>query len=156
MSVSRSLSIIARIHPEVWDVIIKRLRVGGRFDEVALNPQPLPPIESFLIGAAEMASQVAQLAIEADVRGNSSSGFVSELIDDWCATPWPRRFPFPWPGPRPNEGPVPDPWVTQTGRMVGALVFASVGSRLADGDLAKTLLGGAERLNEAALQSEVG
>jgi hypothetical protein len=37
--------------------------------------------------------------------------------------------------------------------MVGALVFASVGSRLADGELARSFLDGAERLNEAAIQA---
>jgi hypothetical protein len=66
-------------------------------------------------------------------------------------TPWPRKFPWPWPGPRSNEGPHPDPWVVATARMVAALVFAQVGSRLGDGDLAKSLLDGAERLNEAAI-----
>jgi len=154
MSVSPSLAIIARIHPAVWDVIIKRLRVGGRYEEVALNPQPLPPGESFLVSAAEMANQVTRIAIESEFTGQSASGFVSELIDEWCGTPWPRKFPFPWPGPRPNEGPSPEPWVVQTARMVGALVFASVGSRLADGELSRTLLDGAERLNEVAIQAD--
>jgi len=37
MSVSPSLAIIARIHPAAWDVIIHRLRVGSRYDEVALT-----------------------------------------------------------------------------------------------------------------------
>ena len=152
MSASQSLSIIARIHPEVWDVIIKRFRAGSRFDEVALNPQPLPPAESLFVSAAEMAHQIARIAIESEVTGRSSSGLVSELVDEWFGTLWPREFPFPWPGPRPNEGPVPDPWVVQTARMVGALVFANIGSRLADGDLARSLLDGAERLNEAAVQ----
>jgi hypothetical protein len=152
MNASRSLSIIARIHPEAWDVIVKRIRVGSRFDEVALNPQPLPPAESFLVSAAEMAHQIARIAVETEVTGGSSSGFVSEFIDDWCGTPWPRKFPVPWPGPRRNEGPEPDPWLVATARMVGAVVFANIGSRLADGDLARSLLDGAERLNEAAIQ----
>jgi len=152
MSASLFLSIIARIHPEVWDVIINPFRGGSRFDEVALNPQPLPPAESFLVSAAEMAHQIARIAIESEVAGLSSSGLVSELVDDWCATPWPRKIPFPWPGPRPDKGPLPEPWVVQTARMVGALVFASIGSRLADGDLAKTLLDGADRLNEVAIR----
>jgi hypothetical protein len=153
MSVSPSLAIIARIHPAAWDVIIHRLRVGSRYDDVALNPQPLPPAESFLVSAAEMAHQVTRIAIEFEFTGRSASEFISELVDEWCGTPWPRKFPFPWPGPRPNEGPLPDPWVVQTGRMVGALVFASVGSRLADGELARSFLDGAERLNEAAIQA---
>jgi len=155
MSVSKSLSIIARIHPEVWDVIIQRLRAGTRFDTVALNPQPLPPVESFLIGAAEMANHSARMAIEYEFTGRPASGLIADLIDDWCGTPWPRRFPFPWPGPHPNEGPQPDPWVVQTARMIGALVFANIGSRLAESDLAESLIKGAERLNEAAVSADV-
>ncbi len=42
------LDIIARRHPEVYDAI-----GGGRFDWVALNPQPLPPKETFVIAFTE-------------------------------------------------------------------------------------------------------
>ncbi|MGY5210036.1 hypothetical protein [Nocardia gipuzkoensis] len=154
------LSTIARIHPQVWDTIVPR---GPRFragedvragvDGVALNPQPMPPespANAFLIGAAEMAHDVARIATESEIRGESSVALVNEFIDDWCGTPWPRKWPWPLPGPRPNEGPLPEPWVIQTGRVVGGIVFASVGSRLADGALGSAFLEGAERLIEAS------
>jgi hypothetical protein len=125
------LSIIDRINPQAWDYIVPMgPGPGGRqsaslAEQVSLNLQPLPPGEAFVIGAAEMAHSVVRMAIESEVRGEPSIALVSGFIDDWCGTPWPH----PWPGP----GPDPDPWIVQTGRVVGAIVFASVGSRLAEG-----------------------
>jgi hypothetical protein len=148
---SELLSTIARFHPAIWDAIIPHgHRVGAIGDEVALNPQPLPPRDAFLIAAAEMAHRVSRLAVEADVRGESATGFLSEFIDDWCGTRWPRKWPWPWPGPHPGEGPQPDPWMVADARIVGAIVFASLGTRLGDSELGSVLLGGAERLAEAA------
>jgi hypothetical protein len=39
----------------------------------------------------------------------------------------------------------------QAAKLVGALIFASVGSRLADGDVGAAFADGADRLAEAAL-----
>ncbi len=151
------LSIIGTIHPEIWDAVIPhgpRVRVVSAFDKVALNPQPLPPRETLLAGAAEMAHEVVRLAVASEAQGISSSAFVSEIIDDWCGTPWPRKWPWPWPGPRPGtegEGPRPEPWDIQTARVIGAVIFASVASRLSSGDLSTAFAEGADRLAEAAL-----
>jgi hypothetical protein len=151
------LSIIGTIHPELWDAIIPhgpRVRVVSGFERVALNPQPLPPRETLLAGAAEMAHEVARLAVASEAQGGSSSGLVSEVIDDWCGTPWPRKWPWPWPGPRPEtdiEGPHPEPWEVRTARVIGAIIFASVASRLSSGDLRSAFADGADRLVEAAL-----
>jgi hypothetical protein len=146
------LSIIATIHPEIWDAIIPH---GSRaIDRVALNPQPLPPRQALLAGAAEMAHEVVRLAVASEAQGASSSVFVSEIIDDWCGTPWPRKWPWPWPGPRPGtepEGPQPEPWDVQTARVIGAVIFASAASRLSSGDLRTAFADGADRLAEAAL-----
>ena len=156
MSYSQLLSFIGSINPRAWDAIIPhgpQIRVTSRFDRVALNPQPLPPREAFLVGAAEMAHEVVRAATALGANEERSIGLVSELIDDWCGTPWPRKWPWPWPGPRPGgrEGPQPDPWDIATARVVGAVVFASMASRLAEGDLRDTFAKGAERLSEAAL-----
>ncbi|EIV92086.1 hypothetical protein FraQA3DRAFT_1587 [Frankia sp. QA3] len=155
MSAASLLSIIARIHPQVWEGILPTgPRVQARTDLVSLNPQPLPPgppPDAFQIAAVAMAHDVVRLAVESDVRGKSSVGFLQEWVDDWCATPWPRKWPWPWPGPRPGDGPLPDPWVVQTGRVIGAIALASVGSRLAEGELGAACLEGAERLAEAAV-----
>jgi hypothetical protein len=151
MRASALLSIIGRIHPEAWDAIIPHgPRVRSRWEQVMLNPQPLPPRVQFAVEAAEMAHAFVRIAVEADVRGESGSRLVQEWVEDWCGTPWPRKWPWPWPGPRPDEGPQPDPWDVATGRAIGAIIFASIGSRLDRGDLGGTFLDGAERLAEAA------
>ena len=101
MNTTAFLALIGRIPPQAWDAIIPhgaRVSVRNPAEFVALNPQPLPPREAYLVAAAEMANSVAALAVEADVRGEQS-GFVSEFIDDWCGTPWPKKWPWPWPGP---------------------------------------------------------
>lgn len=151
MRSAQLLSIIARMNPAIWDAIIPHgPRMSSRVDQVALNPQPLPPKEALLVGAAEMAHRVAGLAIEAELRGESATGFVREFIDDWCGTPWPRKWPWPWPGPHPIDGPSPEPWLIGDARVVGAIVFASIGARLGEGELGSVLLAGAEQLVEAA------
>ncbi len=152
MRATSLLSIIGSINPAAWDAIIPHgPGVASRLEQVALNPQPLPPHDGLLVGAANMAHAVARLAVEASLRGESTD-FVREVIDDWCGTPWPRKWPWPWPGPRPDEGPFPDPWVLDTARVVGAVVFTSVASRLAEGELQSTLLEGAERLADVAVR----
>lgn len=151
------LSIIARAHPAIYDVIgdVRGPLVSGRWDLVALNPQPLPPSpDPFLVGAATMVNNIVRIAVEAGVRGESSAGWVAELVEDWCGTPWPRKWPWPWPGPRPDEGPFPEPWKIQAARVIGAIAFASAGTRLAEGELSAALLDGAERLAEAAVQEQ--
>lgn len=139
------LSVVARIHPAVWDVIPR-----------GFTPSPEPwnrsQSEALQIGAAEMAHELVRMAVEMDVSGGQPAGFVREFIDDWCATPWPHKWPIPWPGPRETiaDG-QPIPWDVQTARAVGSIVFASAGARLPDGDLGAALAEGAERLAEAAI-----
>jgi hypothetical protein len=155
VSYNTLLSIIARIHPAIWDAIIPHGHRAGavgasRVDRVALNPQPLPPRETFLLGAAEMAHDIVKTALEIEAHGESSFGFVSDVIDDWCGTPWPRKWPVPWPGP----GPQPDPWDAmdvQAARVIGAIIFSSVAMRLPDEKFSAVFADGAERLTEAAL-----
>ncbi|SHW55054.1 Uncharacterised protein [Mycobacteroides abscessus subsp. abscessus] len=124
----------------------------------ALQPQPLPPVEQFEVAAAVMAHEFTRLAIEANITGSGGREVIEEMIDDWCGTPWPLKWPLPKPPigpvphPRPNERPVPDPWVTQTGRMIGALVLSDIGSRLGQGDLREAMLAGAIRLSQAATE----
>jgi hypothetical protein len=149
MIATKLLIILARIDPIIWEAIGPHVprQSASLAERVSLNPQPLPPGEAFVIGAAEMAHSISRMAIESEVRGESSIALVSGFIDDWCGTPWPHRWP------RPGPDPSPDPWLVQTGRVAGAIVFASVGSRLGEGELSKAFLDGAERLAEAATNS---
>jgi len=147
----RMLAMIGRLKKEVFDVFPPHgHRVLDRFDAVALNPQPLPPGEPFVTAAIEMSRRLAELAVEADVRGEDSVGWLARMIEEWCGTPWPPGWPWPGPGPRPDEGPLPDPWVVDEARIAGAVVFASVASRLGDGQLRVAFADGAERLADVA------
>src|SRR5665811_2228750 len=86
------LSIIGNINPQAWDYIVpqgpfpQEGRSASLAEQVALNPQPLPPGEAFVIGAAEMAHSIAAMAIESEIRGESSIAVVSGFVDDWCGT----------------------------------------------------------------------
>jgi hypothetical protein len=145
------LTVLGRIPPEAWDAIVGHGPLTRyRWDRVALNPQPLPPRDPFFAEAALMAHEVVGLAVESDLRGEFSADVVYQLVDDWCGTPWPRKWPWPWPGPRPDEGSSPEPWRVDVGRAIGAVVFASAGSRLGEGDVRTALLEGAQRLADVA------
>lgn len=141
------LSMIAWLHPEIYDWVHPHGPViGVRRAEVALQPQPLPPRGSSAATAAVMTQRMISLAVDAEMQGQSAS-FAMEIIDEWCGTPWPRR----WPKPRDGFGPQPVPWAVLSGRITGALTLAAVGSRL-DSDLAATFTAGAQQLADAALE----
>lgn len=155
----RLLSIIASIRPEIWDAIYPHGPVIGyaqpvagiaatRFDRVALNPQPLPPREEFLVGAAYLAKEIARIAIETEARGESSYSFVSEVVDDWCGTSWPGKFPFPVHPHVPD--PDPAPWDVIAGRVVAAIVFTSIADRITDDKFSAIFADAADRLIAAA------
>ena len=151
--VVKALALVARANKAVYDVFPPQFH--GAFDRVegvALNPQPLPPRDPLIAGALLMSHRLVELAVEADVRGEEPAPWLAQVIDDWCGTSWPRKWPWLGPGPRPEEGPVPDPWAVNEARMAGAVVFASMASRLGDGDLREVLARSAERLADAAAQ----
>jgi hypothetical protein len=97
---------IFRKHPEIFDAIGGGHSFG---DEVALNPQPLPPRAAFLIATAEAVIRRAELLQEiAGAISHDDSqqgiiivgGYTSRFSDDWCGTGFKLRWPFP--GPRPH------------------------------------------------------
>jgi hypothetical protein len=99
------LGLIARRFPAVWDVIGGGLLLG---DEVALNPQPLPPRERFVTALGEAlvarAEQLGEVATAFGDRGEERGiiivgGYVGQLVDDWCGTGFRPRWPFPGPPP---------------------------------------------------------
>ncbi|MEU6191909.1 hypothetical protein [Nocardia sp. NPDC047038] len=176
MSYSQLLAILARLHPAVWDAIVphspaRRHAVSTR-QQAGPNPQPLPPGQEFLIGAAELAHDLVRTATSLDTAANAepdvAAVFISAVTDEWCGTPWPAKWPLPWPGPFPaaspdgTPGPVPDPWEQATARAIAATIFASTAARLgtygrgpADNDqrgsLGFVLAEAADRLASAAL-----
>ena len=99
------LGLIASRFPAIYDVIGGGLRPG---DEVALNPQPLPPRERFVMALGEAlvarAEQLAEVAAAFGERGEERGiivvgGYVNRLVDDWCGTGYRPRWPFPGPPP---------------------------------------------------------
>jgi hypothetical protein len=97
---------IFRRHPEIFDGIGGGPSFG---DELALNPQPLPPRAAFLTAAAQAVIRRAELLQE--IAGAISQdgsqqgiiivgGYTSRFSDDWCGTGFKLRWPFP--GPRPH------------------------------------------------------
>lgn len=149
---TRLLALLGRARPEIHDVFPPHSHAGlDRFDAVALNPQPLPPRDPVLHSATVLAARLGALAVEADVRGEQPTRWVAEIIDDWCGTPWPRKWPWPGPGPHPADGPQPDPWVISAARAHGAVVLAGLAAGLADGELREVLAKGAEQLADVAV-----
>ncbi len=147
------LALLGKVNPEIFDVFPPHsLGVADRVEAVTLNPQPLPPRDPLVTGAIFMSRRLTQIAVEADVRGEDSAGWLAQIIDEWCGTPWPGKWPRPGPAPIPEGGPQPEPWAVNEARIAGAVVFASMASRLGDGDLQTALASGAERLAEVAAQ----
>ncbi len=98
-------SILAK-HPEIYDAIGGGHRFG---EEVALNPQPLPPRYAFVVAAARALISRAELLQEiADATRREGTqqgiiivgGFTRRFTDDWCGNGFRLRWPFP--GPRPH------------------------------------------------------
>lgn len=93
-------------HPAIWDVIGGGHSFG---EEVALNPQPLPPRFAFFISLAQTVINRAELLQEmADAMRREGGqqgiiivgGYTRRFSEDWCGNDFRFRWPFPW--PRPN------------------------------------------------------
>jgi hypothetical protein len=147
-SADERLRNLARIMPEIWDVI----GGGGRLESVALNPQPLPPRWAFGVEFIRLAADRMVLIQEAAdaIRAGDDRGIivvggrVSELVDFVCGNHFPRRIP-------PRPGPDPDPRLTgqELVLMGGALVGYS--KTVANGALAEEFTAAGERLIDAGL-----
>jgi hypothetical protein len=109
--------ILAR-HPELYDAI-----GGGQnpLDEVALNPQPLPPRLAFLISLAQTIiarAELLQEVVHATLHEGQrqGGGYINRFCDDWCGNGFRLRWPFP--GPRPN-------WFRHELRAIDLMVLAA-------------------------------
>ncbi|MGA4508585.1 hypothetical protein ACQB6R_09160 [Propionibacteriaceae bacterium G1746] len=104
----------------------------GPWNRVALNPQPLPPKE---LGEALMIAVFTRSAASGHER-------FAEILDDWCGTGWPGKFP-----PRP-KGYEFDPQVL----LGAAFAAADLAMAVDDADLAGMLGKGARQLFETAIE----
>ncbi|MEY2934985.1 MAG: hypothetical protein RL033_5734 [Pseudomonadota bacterium] len=146
--------------PGPWDPVIRvalerTTRRTSVLDEVALNPQPLPPRFAFLQAAARTLSSRAELLQEladstqrADERQGIIivGGYVSRFSDDWCGSSFRLRWPFP--GPRPR-------WFTAELDGTDLIVIASeleqAARESASPELGRALADGSSRFVEAGL-----
>jgi hypothetical protein len=144
-------SILAR-HPEISDAIGGGHSFG---DEVALNPQPLPPRYAFLVSVAQTVISRAELLQEiADATAREDEqqgiiivgGYVSRFVDDFCGTGFRLRYPFP--GPRPH-------WFAAEFDGIDLVVMATQFEQAAEEsfspDLRRNLADASTRLAEAGL-----
>lgn len=127
------LAIIGKRLPAIYDVI-PRGPIGGfaqgRFSEVALNPQPLPPID---LGAA-IALEFVHTAWLAD-RFGLDQGLASKDLEDWCPTHVSLFNLPPWRG---NPDPDPHPEWLRDYHVGFAARLASVSDRLENSRLRET------------------
>lgn len=160
------LRIIARNHPELWELIhphVPLVATGARFavtdrlNAVALNPQPLPPREFLVAVTRSTARAIADIAIATDVTGQDAGRLLTEIVDDWCPTPptpkipWPKKWPFPWP---PGEPYPIDPRVaTASIQAEAGLVFQVYAAGIADETLSTQFAKAGERLINTALET---
>lgn len=159
------VSILARINPAIYDFIFPHGPVQtrgfvSRIDEVALNPQPLPPEpppERLQRVSALIAHDIASAAIAMEAAGQDGGArILSSAIDDWCGNGRPP-IPIPWPGPWPfafDLVTAPKNLDVATSRLVGALSFAAVASRMGSGKVRDALSAGADKLLDASLATE--
>ena len=102
--VNQILKILANLRPEIWD-----LAGGGRsiLDEVALNPQPLPPRIAFAAALVRGFINHAVLMREiAEIFGFEQRGIIivsgrdlSQWIDELCGNNFKIKFPIRKPRP---------------------------------------------------------
>jgi hypothetical protein len=157
------LRLLARLDPRLEEIVHPHLPLvretlaarAGRFDQVELNPQPLPPHELVRVAALEAARAVAEAAIAAQFAGRDAREVLDEVADDWCGTspgsiPWPRHWPHPWPPGDPYPISEEIDRVAQASQAYAALVFGAYAEGIADEGLAATFAGMAERLEGAA------
>ncbi|MBK8447121.1 MAG: hypothetical protein IPL41_10705 [Micropruina sp.] len=148
MSADR-LALIIALNPKAADVIPRgplAVRIAASFrggDEVALNPQPLPPKEIDL--GWQAMQRVAGAAIARD--GGFGGSFLSE-IEEWCGTGWPRRWPKGWP----VGGPQPDPRANAQVLLGALLAAAELSAYYDDREAVDALDKAVELLGEAAVQ----
>jgi hypothetical protein len=161
---SNLLRLLAQLDPRLWELVhpnvpaLHEAVYAGvrRGDEVALNPQPLPPRELLRLETVAAARAVAGAVIAAQYAGRDPREVLQEVGEDWCPTrpgviPWPRHWPHPWPPgePYPITGDIDR--MAQAVQAQAAVVFAAFATGTADERLAESFGELADRLEEAAL-----
>ena len=94
-----AIGIIGKHHPEIFELYGNPFGPYGHAQQVALNPQPLPP--AFRSGVAAAFELVEVARSQHAVRGDATIE-----VSDYCGNGVHPPFPVHHPG----TGPQPDPW----------------------------------------------
>jgi hypothetical protein len=154
-------------HPEPWRaVLVGRVarhpelldgHGGGHSfgEEVALNPQPLPPRLAFFVSVAQVIMSRAELyqeitdamRRESEQQGITiASGYIARFSDDFCGAEFRLRWPFPGPPPA---------WFAHkldgTDLVVIAAQFEQAAKETFSRDVRKSLVDASAKLTEAGL-----
>lgn len=143
------LRYLARVKPEVWDVI-----GNGSWEKLALNPQPLPPRWAVALEFVRVVAERLVLIQEtADVINNGGDrgiivvgGKVSEMVDFVCGNSFPRKIP-----PSPPD-PEPDPRLTGFELVVMGVEVVSFSKSLTNEALGAEFAAAGEKLIGAGLE----
>lgn len=173
---TRVLELLARLDPRWWDVPppvpphpihvpvpvppnpIRDLIAGIAFadrDEVALNPQPLPPRDGLYRAVRDTSAAVAEATIAASMAGRKPAEILKDVGDDLC--PPPRKIPWPkkWPVPTQLQQQRPEDLarLAPAVQATAALVFQTYADRTADKALSTAFAALADRLVDTALKT---
>lgn len=147
------LRILARLHPEIWDVI------GGGHSGHHLGPHPEPWALRDQVAAVRLTFRLADSAAAAQTLGADGVKLLSVAVDDWCGNGV-LRFPFPPKSAGPGDGehpPRPDEAHSAAAIFAAASAsFAVLAGQVKDEAMRNALDDAAVRTAEQALQIQNG
>jgi len=144
-SSSDRLEFLANFNDKIWELVGGGpLGLRDRVNLVALNPQPLPPVDAGRLLLQVMARGIIVIGGR---DGDAREAFMAD-IEDWCGTGWPRRWPQP-----PQPGPYPDPRerLNPETLLGGALAAAELSASYPEGEMQDFFAKVADQLTDAAL-----
>jgi hypothetical protein len=96
---SMFLYLIAKINPQAWDAIIPH---GPKISAAAREYMIAMALKGFSAELSNRAVSGRLANVQKRLVASAGSRLAADYgDDDWCGTPWPKRFPFPEPGPFP-------------------------------------------------------
>jgi len=163
---ARLLELMAHLDPRWWEIInppqpsvvnggLSTVRSTADVDEVALNPQPLPPSEALWRAIRDMSVSVAEATIAASLAGRKPAEILKEVGDDICPRPpkipWPKKWPVPV--QLQHALAVDGNLVAPAIQATAAIVFQTYATRTTDKALSTAFAGLADRLADTALSN---
>ncbi|MFC7490439.1 MULTISPECIES: hypothetical protein [unclassified Knoellia] len=144
-SSSDRLEYLAHFDDRIWELAGGGPRgLRDRISPVALNPQPLPPVDAGRLLLQVMARGIIVIGGR---DGDAREAFMAD-IEDWCGTGWPRRWPQPSPPAR--DAHLREQAIPET-LLGGALAAAELSASYREGEMQDFFAKVADQLTDAAL-----